>query len=133
MKKCYRCKIEKIDDAFAFRNKSQGLRARECKECHSQLRKLHYENNKQKIINQVRDRKIKLQNWYQDLKMELECGTCGESHPATLQFHHLDPEKKDSPLSEAVHRGWGPERIRLEMEKCLVLCANCHFKEHWDK
>jgi hypothetical protein len=36
-------------------------------------------------------------------------------------------------ISVAVCYGWSIARVFEEIEKCEVLCANCHFKEHWNK
>lgn len=66
------------------------------------------------------------------MKAILECAYCGENHPATLHFHHRDPEKKDFSLAEAVNYGYSIERIKREIAKCIVLCANCHAKEHYE-
>jgi transposase-like protein len=54
------------------------------------------------------------------------CQICGfYEHPAALQFHHLDPQKKDFHLaSGGLTRSLA--RIRKEAEKCVLLCANCH-------
>jgi hypothetical protein len=68
--------------------------------------------------------------WYVELKSKLVCARCYESHPACLQFHHPDATEKESSVAEAVRRGWGRTRIRRELEKCEVLCANCHAKHH---
>lgn len=68
--------------------------------------------------------------WYAELKSRLVCARCGESHPACLQFHHPDAAGKEESVAEAVRRGWGRARILHELEKCEVLCANCHAKHH---
>jgi hypothetical protein len=68
--------------------------------------------------------------WYAELKDRLACRVCGESHPACIQFHHSDSREKDMSISDAVRRGWGQARIEREIEKCEVLCANCHAKRH---
>jgi transposase len=55
-----------------------------------------------------------------------KCFLCGfDEHPAALQFHHLDPSRKQFGLSE---RGLTRSiaRVRGEAEKCVLLCANCH-------
>jgi transposase len=54
------------------------------------------------------------------------CALCGfDGHPAALQFHHLDPATKSFHLSEGgLSRGIA--QSRAEMEKCVLLCANCH-------
>lgn len=70
--------------------------------------------------------------WFFKLKQGLKCQRCPENHPAVLQFHHRDPAAKEINLAESIHRGWSKERILREIEKCDVLCANCHLKHHWD-
>lgn len=68
--------------------------------------------------------------WLREFKASLECLKCGENHIACLDFHHRDPKEKDSPISSKVGR-WSRKRIMAEIEKCDVLCSNCHRKEHW--
>lgn len=49
--------------------------------------------------------------------------------PAALQFHHMDPTQKDFSISKSgISRAW--ERIQAELDKCILLCANCHAEEH---
>ena len=49
---------------------------------------------------------------------------------AALQFHHLDPQQKKFKMDarNLSNRGW--LSMLREFEKCIVLCANCHFEEH---
>jgi hypothetical protein len=83
-----------------------------------------------------RERQVKLARrreiaeWFVELKARLVCATCGENHPACLQFHHPDPTAKEAGVSDAVRRGWSRKRILTELAKCEVLCANCHAKHH---
>lgn len=35
-------------------------------------------------------------------------------------------------ISDAVNKGFGLDRIKKEISKCIVLCANCHFKRHYN-
>jgi len=79
---------------------------------------------------QRRDRKRCIALWYTELKRELACSVCGETHPACVQFHHADADSKELSIADAVRRGWGRARIVREIEKCVVLCANCHAKHH---
>lgn len=54
------------------------------------------------------------------------CTLCGYRRcPAALEFHHVDPARKDFHLSV---RGLGRslESLRAEARKCVLLCANCH-------
>ncbi|MEL0011655.1 MAG: HNH endonuclease, partial [Bacteroidota bacterium] len=60
------------------------------------------------------------------------CEMCGESHPAALDFHHRDPSEKDTNLASVVGMGWSRDRIIREINKCDVICSNCHRKLHWN-
>jgi hypothetical protein len=56
-----------------------------------------------------------------------QCKRCGwHRHPAALQFHHLSD--KDFTISEVANRSWSV--ILRELDKCELLCANCHIIEH---
>ena len=61
------------------------------------------------------------------------CG-CGENHPSALQFHHRDSSTKSfaittKELSSPKKLPWDTV-IVPELDKCDLLCANCHFKHH---
>ncbi len=92
-----------------------------------------HQKNKAKRVARVYERKDRLWAFYNQLKETLQCNRCGESHPAALQFHHLDPQQKEFNLSEAVRRGFSVETIQREIAKCVVLCANCHAKLHYEE
>lgn len=55
------------------------------------------------------------------------------SHIATtvcLQFHHTDPTEKEIEIGNLGSMGWGLARMQKEIDKCVIVCANCHFKIH---
>ena len=53
------------------------------------------------------------------------CAICGyDSHPAALQFHHVDPATKIFTVRDGDTRSLA--RMREESSKCVLLCANCH-------
>jgi predicted HNH restriction endonuclease len=56
------------------------------------------------------------------------CRYCSESIDCVLEWHHL--EEKDSNVSDLVRSEYSIERIAEEMDKCVLLCANCHKKAH---
>lgn len=91
-----------------------------------------HQRNRARKIAKVYERKERLWEFYNKLKSTLECSQGGEKHPATLQFHHRDPQKKEFVLSAAVREGYSVERIKREIAKCTVLCANCHAKLHYE-
>lgn len=54
-----------------------------------------------------------------------KCSECGYSKSITaLQTHHIDPSTKKFSLSGAHCRKW--EVLQAELDKCVLLCANCH-------
>jgi transcription elongation factor Elf1 len=63
-----------------------------------------------------------------EYKSALKCACCGETTSVCLDFHHRDPKQKDFGLSSFGTRSW--ELIKAEMDKCVVLCKNCHTKVH---
>lgn len=69
--------------------------------------------------------------WLYSLKKDMVCQTCGETHVACLSFHHRDPTTKFKSIPQMCSEGYSRERIAEEMEKCDVLCANCHLKLHY--
>ena len=58
-----------------------------------------------------------------------KCQICGYNRcNESLTFHHLDPKLKD--FSIANSRSWGFDRIKSELDKCVLLCSNCHSEVH---
>lgn len=65
-------------------------------------------------------------------KSEQGCAHCGESDPVVLDLHHRDHENKHPKLTDAKNRSFlrlSLEELAVELEKCEVLCANCHRRE----
>jgi 5-methylcytosine-specific restriction endonuclease McrA len=57
------------------------------------------------------------------------CQLCGyKKSLAAMDFHHKDPKQKD-PSFQSI-RYWGLEKAKVELDKCLLLCSNCHREEH---
>ena len=90
-----------------------------------------YKNNRNKKYAYNKNNKKKKQAWVNDIKSSRGCMFCGETHPACLDFHHREPEQKARAISTMARQGVSNERILEEMDKCDVLCANCHRKVHW--
>lgn len=53
-----------------------------------------------------------------------KCTNCGyDKCAAALEFHHLE-DKENNP-AYVIHR-WSWDRAKIELDKCILLCANCH-------
>jgi len=58
-----------------------------------------------------------------------ECVVCGEKENVCLDFHHLDPTQKDFNLArQSKYQSF--EKIKKEIDKCIIVCSNCHRKIH---
>ena len=55
------------------------------------------------------------------------CILCGYNRCLrALHFHHINPFEKE--FSIANSKNW--EKVKLEIEKCVLVCANCHTEIH---
>lgn len=45
-----------------------------------------------------------------------------------LEFHHTNPEEKDFIIAKYATLSW--EKIKKELDKCIMVCANCHREIH---
>jgi len=59
-----------------------------------------------------------------------KCDKCGYNKcPGALIFHHLDPKEKDFGISaDGIYRSL--EKIKPELDKCILVCTNCHAEIH---
>lgn len=129
-KVCCTCHEEKDIESFDFRYKIKGIRQRICKSCKKIARKNSYHNHKDHVIAKNLANKGKNVQWYEAYKKTLKCERCPENDPVCLDFHHINPQEKDFAVSIIVRGTYSKERIMKEINKCIVLCANCHRKEH---
>lgn len=59
----------------------------------------------------------------------MKCSRCPENHPACLDFHHICGNKTKN-VAKMVTEKLSMKTIMQEIAKCIVLCSNCHRKEH---
>jgi len=59
-----------------------------------------------------------------------KCADCGGSfHKAAYDFHHVNPLEKKFEIAPALDRNW--QVILEEVDKCVMLCSNCHRVRHY--
>jgi hypothetical protein len=95
-------------------------------------------SGKTNYYNSARNHEKKFQyyqDWIEALKAKrpMVCEECGEDRFPCLDFHHIDPLKKNFAISK--YLGNKPTRRNLdivfkELEKCSILCSNCHRVKH---
>ena len=61
-----------------------------------------------------------------------KCEKCGyDKCPAAFDFHHKDPNEKEFGLAAHGHtKSW--DKVKEEIDKCMLLCANCHREVHYE-
>ncbi len=112
MKTCIRCKLSKDESDFYMKD---GRRTHSyCKKC----------VNEQTI---ERQRALKLS------AIEYKGGVCHDCgkryHPAVYDFHHLNPSDKDFNIGHRKSLKFSQE-LKDELDKCVLLCSNCHRVRH---
>lgn len=61
-----------------------------------------------------------------------KCNRCGYNKCiGALQFHHIDETKKDFEIADySCAKYLHLDELYKEVDKCILLCANCHAEEH---
>lgn len=113
---CTKCQRELPLEDFHWRNKAKGTRRSECKDCHNGYMKIIY-----------KDKVKSLQN----IKANIKCAKCGESRGYVLDFHHKDPTVKEDTIARMTSNKYTLDKIQEEIDKCVVLCSNCHREFHY--
>lgn len=112
-RKCPICGIVK-DKSNSFAPKGKYYQAY-CKECNSKKSAERARNFKRDCVQ------------YKGGK----CENCGyDKCNGALDFHHKDPTQKDFTIAYQKNRSIN-DKIKKELDKCSLLCANCHREEHY--
>lgn len=90
----------------------------------------YYYKNKEQEKERLSNLRERNREWYREYKANIECSRCDEDHIACLDFHHKDENDKTAGIRQMVEDGYAIDTIKKEMDKCIVLCSNCHRKEH---
>lgn len=132
MKTCTKCKIEKSDDEFSFKNKKNNIRQSQCKICIKERDKQRYDDNIHNRKTKLRDQQIKnlieVKKYYKKYKQSQKCSRCGDNRWYVIDFHHI--KDKTMSVSLIVKKG-SINQLKKELEKCIPLCANCHREIHY--
>jgi len=93
------------------------------------MEKRTYRDRAEYLIKAVAKRRKKIKEMAIDYKGG-KCCICGyDKCNAALDFHHLNDSKKEFGLGlNGMTRSW--ERTRNEVDKCILVCANCHREIH---
>lgn len=129
-KVCTKCKCEKSIEDFGKRGRSKDGFESQCKDCYN-LRKRKWSNSSLgmeaylKHLQRMRSKKLRAIDY-----LGGKCADCnGVFHECVYDFHHENPENKERTIASM--RMFSFEKIKLELDKCVLLCANCHRLRHY--
>ena len=102
----------------------------------------YYLNNKERIKEKSRTygkvNRDKIRDKQAHRKQEAvlllgnKCNICSQTvHPAAFDFHHINPNEKEKSIKDLLNCSWS--RLKVELAKCVLLCANCHREYHYNK
>jgi len=132
IQECSKCHtIKDLRCFYKFKDMKNGYR-NECKECTNSKSKLN-KLKRGKAYNNEKSRQYRATNRKRILAYyggSLICEHCGIEDKcfSVYDFHHVIPASKEQRIGVLINGGW--TRIEKELNKCIVLCANCHRKEH---
>lgn len=128
---CTKCGLEKDIEEFSWSIRGIKRHSR-CKSCHAEEKRDYYERNKEKYIEYKWDRQVRKREearaFVNEYLRSHPCEHCGTTDIEVLTFHHVRGKKRMN-VAELINRGYLVEVVREEIEKCIVLCYNCHMKE----
>ena len=128
---CSKCSTEKVLEDFPYKNKELNVKNSVCKTCQREYKTIYYNNNKDTHYERNKITESKIRAYVTNIKKQ-GCIICKETFEKCLEFHHLNPLNKDLSIAELCKKG-SLNKVKLEIDKCILLCANCHRKVHYDK
>ena len=134
MKICTACQQEKENDEF--NRKSDKLQSK-CKACQRAYHRNYYKKNQSRYITKNRHNKNRQRErlrailWTMKQRPCQDCG--GIFHPWVMEFDHRESSTKRAAVANLVSKGC-PDAILLEeINKCDIVCANCHRMRTYNK
>lgn len=124
MKLCTRC--NKVKDESLFSQRQNGEPSTRCKVCFNAYQRTHYKRNKAAYALKAKANRDRIKVHLIALKTGVACLDCEIVYPYYIfDFDHVRG-KKTFNISEAGSRGVSMSRLREELDKCDLVCANCH-------
>jgi len=122
MKICKKCLIKKPLIDYAKDSHYKDNHKSTCKKC---------TNEKQPLLRN----RFSIIKWYNKIKaikyLGGKCKYCSTDNVKHLTFHHINPDIKETTIWQLL-KGSTWERMEKELNKCELLCHNCHNEYHYN-
>jgi len=138
LRRCKGCGLEAHSvtdlDMFVYSKSCKHDRTLQCKACKKKQDSQYEYNPKRHKKNEYR-RALAITNKVKAMEMfDFKCNHCGiiynGDNEVIFDFHHLDPQHKESHIGSLLGQQLFGERTMKEIKKCIMLCSNCHRLEH---
>jgi hypothetical protein len=124
VRRCGRCKQSLPVGEFA--RYSNGLQSY-CRRCQREYDAAWYQANKARRQAKVKADREMYVAWLDSLKKGKPCTDCGRIYPSyVMEWDHLPEAVKTLVVADTRRAAHSRERILAELEKCELVCANCH-------
>lgn len=133
---CAKCGLERPTGDFYTKRSAKSGRASRCKSCELTQKRDEYRADGAARRQKARDSfasgsravtRARNAAWLLEYLSSRPCVACGEGDPVVLDLDHIRGNKRAS-VANMVN-GHSLAAIQAEVEKCQVLCANCHRKK----
>ena len=95
----------------------------------------HYEQNRDRVIAKAKETskaaRVHIRAYITTYLKANPCVDCGETDAIVLEFDHVTG--KDFNISDAARKGVSIKKLKDEIAKCEVRCANCHRKKTYER
>jgi hypothetical protein len=136
MRTCSKCHKRLHKTEFFMRSVIKSLYHSQCKGCYKHQRENSYPKHykargeayrKRALSSQARKRAEFHTRMLEVLRSQA-CSRCGEDDIRVLEFDHVDKSEKSFSISQSIRLNKSWDETVSEMQKCQILCANCHKK-----
>jgi hypothetical protein len=122
MNVCCKCKV----------NPRRNNNSTYCKKCHNEYQKAYYKRKPENTITWTKNRSLEIRELVKSAKNK-PCVDCGKEYPYyVMDFDHIKGDKKFN-LSVAASKSTSLKRVQEEIDKCEVVCSNCHRERTFNR
>lgn len=138
-KYCIKCSPIGQNGSITAKKYAKKRTHKKCSKCNkilavSEFYSKHYKKYLHSLCKKCYNRMVKCRyNRYKELAIKYKGGKCIKcgynKYIASLEFHHKNKNTKEFKISRLSHGSF--EKMTKELDKCILLCANCHRELHW--